>query len=193
MAGPAGSARGGDRACTRAATALRRPAGRAEAVWPPAAAGSLRFLARDYLLDPTDEPVLARFDVPGDERLRAALARGRGTVLVGGHLGAHVAAFHWLFRSGVPLRLMVQRPHHVAASLNRFFDRDEPEPQAGFFLRRALAPGECVARVLRARGAARGQAVYLPGDIPWTGPNTRSGRLLGRPTGSCRSGPTSPP
>ena len=33
----------------------------------------------------------------------------------------------------------------------------------------------------RARAALRsGQAVYLPGDIPWPGPNTRPGRLLGR-------------
>src|SRR5262249_56522851 len=68
-----------------------------------------------------------------------------------------------------------------SSALERFLDRDEPEPQAGFFLRRALEPGECVARVLRARAALRaGKAVYLPGDIPWSGPNTRAGRLLGQ-------------
>src|SRR5262249_54739137 len=122
------------------------------------------------------------FEVSGEASLRDALEAGRGAVLVGGHLGAHVAAFHWLYRAGIPLRLMVQRPHHVSNALTREFDRVDPEPQSGFFLRRALEPGECVARVLRAGAALRsGHAVYFPGDIPWTGPNTRPGRLLGQP------------
>jgi hypothetical protein len=39
-----------------------------------------------------------------------------------------------------------------------------------------------VERILRARAALRdGLAIYLNGDIPWSGPNTRPGRLLGRP------------
>lgn len=149
---------------------------------PELSAGTLRFLARDYLLDtPDDRAALSRFEVNGAGAFLAAQAEGRGVVLVGAHLGGHLAAFHWLYRSGVPLRLMVQRPHHVSNTLNGFFDRPEPEPQDGFFLRRALGKGECVARVLRARAALRsGQAVYLPGDIPWTGPNTRTGRLLGQ-------------
>lgn len=165
----------------RLAAALRA-AGLDPADAPALSAGTLRFLARDYLLDtPDDAEALARFDVTGTGALAEALNAGRGVVLVGGHLGAHIAAFHWLYRSGVPLRLMVQRPKHVAAALDRAFDRDEPGPQSGFFLRRSLNPTECVARVLRARAALRsGKAVYLPGDIPWSGPNTRPGRLLGR-------------
>ncbi len=146
------------------------------------AAGVLRFLARDYLLDtPDDAEALGLFDVTGAEALSNALAEGRGVVLVGSHLGGHIAAFHWLYRSGIPLRLMVQRPRHVAPALNAFFDRPEPAPQADFFLRRGLNPSECVARVLRCRSALRsGKAVYLPGDVPWDGPNTRSGRFLGQ-------------
>jgi lauroyl/myristoyl acyltransferase len=149
---------------------------------PALSVGTLRFLARDYLLETDDDgSAVARFDVSGADILERALAQGRGVVLVGGHLGGHVAAFHWLYRSGVPVRLMVQRPHHIASALNRFFDRDDADAQAGYFLRRALEPGECVARVLRARAALRaGKAIYLPGDIPWSGPNTRSGRLLGQ-------------
>lgn len=169
----------------RAALGPARTTGWADprAVAPELSVGTLRFLARDYLLDtPDDAAVLARFEVAGAGAFRAALAAGRGAVLVGGHFGGHVAAFHWLYRGGVPLRLMVQRPHHVAAALESFFDRDDgPDPQSGFFLRRALEPGECVARVLRARAALRaGRAVYLPGDVPWTGPNTRTGTLLGQ-------------
>ena len=149
---------------------------------PDLAVGALRFLARDYLLETDDDAAaLARFEVSGADAFQDALAAGRGVVLVGGHFGGHVAAFHWLYRSGVPLRLMVQRPHHVSAALEHYFDRAGADPQSGFFLRRALRPGECVARVLRARAALKsGKVVYLPGDVPWSGSNTRAGRLLGQ-------------
>lgn len=167
----------------RLASAAVRVGADPDAVAPELSAGSLRFLARDYLLDNCgDAQAIARFDVTGADAFTEALASGRGAVLVGSHFGAHIAAFHWLYRRGVPLRLMVQRPRHVASALNRFFDRDETDPQADFFLRRSLDPTECVSRLLRVRAALRsGKAVYLPGDVPWSGPNTRPGRLLGQP------------
>jgi lauroyl/myristoyl acyltransferase len=149
------------------------------------AEGALRFLARDYLLETRDDArALARFDVTGQDELDEAVRSGRGVVLVGSHFGGHLAALHWLYRRDVPLRLMVQRPRHVSDALATFFDRDEggTDPQSGYFLRRSLNPAECIARLVRARAALRsGMAVYLPGDIPWSGPNTRTGRLLGRP------------
>lgn len=152
------------------------------ALAPELAAGSLRFLARDYLLASNDDrEALALFDVQGEDALAEALKQGRGVVLVGSHFGGHIAAFHWLYRKKFPVRLMVQRPRHVCWALSRFFDRDEPRPQSGFFLSRSLDASSCVARVLNARAALReGGAVYLPGDIPWNGPNTRPGRLLGK-------------
>src|SRR5262249_43101048 len=136
-----------------------------------------------YPLDcQSDEAVLSRFDVRGYERLRAAMDRGRGAILVGSHLGAHIAGVHWLYRRGVPLRLLVQRPRHVSGELNRRFDAGGPHPQADLFLRRALSPAVAVERILRARAALRdGLAIYMNGDIPWSGPNTCPGRLLGRP------------
>jgi phosphatidylinositol dimannoside acyltransferase len=154
-----------------------------ETTWPLLAANTARFLARDYLLDrQTDESVLSRFDVCGYERLRATLSEGRGAILVGSHLGAHIAGVHWLFRRGVPLRLLVQRPRHVSSELNERFDAATVHPQAELFLRRDLSPAVAVERVFRARSALRdGLAIYLNGDIPWSGPNTCSGRLLGRP------------
>jgi len=164
--------------------ALTRALARAGADPDPGAlaAGVLRSRARDYLLDTEDDAeALGLFEVSGAGALSEALGAGRGVVLVGSHLGGHLAAFHWLYRTGVPLRLMVQRPKHVAGALDAFFDRDEPAPQSGFFLRRSLNPTECVARLLRCRSALRaGKAVYLPGDIPWGGANTRPGRLLGQ-------------
>ena len=145
------------------------------------AANLARYSARDYPLDglATGE-LLGRFDVRGSEHLDAALAGGRGVVLVGSHLGAHVAAHHWLDRRGVPVRLLVQRPKHVSRDLQRRFDRDEAHAQSTFFLRRSMTPAESVERLLRARSALRdGLAVYLSGDVLWPGPNCRRGRLMG--------------
>src|SRR5206468_12722861 len=77
--------------------------------------------------------------------------------------------------------LLVRRPRHVSTELDRRFDRAEAHPQSEFFLRRGLSPALAAERLLRARAALRdGLAVYLSGDIPWSGSNTRPGRLLGR-------------
>ena len=140
-----------------------------------------RIAARDLPLDGLADPaVLARFEVTGRDHLAEALALGRGAIVVGSHLGAHLPALGWLDRQGVPLRLLVQRPRHVSAGLHRVFDREGPHPQAEFSLRRAMTPAEGAARVLRARAALRaGMMVYLGGDILWPGPNCRPGRLLG--------------
>ncbi len=140
-----------------------------------------RHSARDYPIEGlTDAAVLARFDVAGAEHLADALSLGRGAIVVGSHLGAHLPALGWLDRQGVPLRLLVQRPRHVSAELARVFDRGGPHPQAEFSLRRAMTPLESAGRVLRARSALRdGMMVYLGGDILWPGPNCRPGRLLG--------------
>ena len=176
------------RARGRGCAALRRAAAALDAdwpldaTWPALAANTARFLARDYPLDrQSDEVVLARFDVRGYARLQAALDDGRGAILVGCHLGAHIAGVHWLYRRGAPLRLLVQRPRHVSRELNRRFDVGGRHPQSEFFLRRDLTPAGAVERLLRARAALRdGLAIYMNGDIPWTGPNTCPGRLLGR-------------
>jgi lauroyl/myristoyl acyltransferase len=154
-----------------------------EALRPELAAATMRFLARDYPLQgASDAGIRSRFDVSGLDALRATLDRKEGAILVGSHLGGHIAGLHALYRLGVPLRLLVQRPAHVSAELNGSFDRcDVPYPQSGFFVRRGLAPVVAVERILRARAALRdGLAVYLTGDIPWEGPNSRPGRLLGQ-------------
>lgn len=146
------------------------------------AANTFRFLARDYPLDRLDvEDLLGRFDVTGYEHVAAALRAQQGMILLGNHLGAYLAALHWLFRHGVPLRLLVQRPGHVSRALRVEFDRSSgPHPQAGFLLRRRMPPAAAVERMIRARAALRaGLAVYLTCDVPWNGPNARSARLLG--------------
>ena len=140
-----------------------------------------RIAARDLPIDGlADFAFLGRFDVTGAEHLADALSQNRGAIVVGCHLGAHLAALGWLDRQGAPLRLLVQRPRHVSAELDRLFDREGPHSQAGFTLQRAMPPAESVARVLRARAALRdGMIVTLGGDILWPGPNCRPARFLG--------------
>ena len=140
-----------------------------------------RIAARDLpIAGLADAEFLGRFDVTGANHLAEALSQHRGAIVVGCHLGAHLAALGWLDRQGRPLRLLVQRPRHVSAELDRLFDRDGPHPQAGFTLQRALPPAESVARVVRARAALRaGMIVHLGGDILWPGPNCRPARFLG--------------
>jgi hypothetical protein len=101
---------------------------------------------------------------------------------VGSHLGAYIAGLHWLFRKGLPVRALVQRPRHVSRALARRFDGAHgPYAQAEMFLRRDLNPAVAVELLIRARAALRdGLAIYLCGDIPWRGPNARPGRLLGQ-------------
>lgn len=157
--------------------------------WDPGTTGRaleanvLRFLARDCPLDgDPDGRFFARYDVTGFEHLEAARGHGRGVILLGCHLGAHLSAPHWVYRRGLPLRMLIQRPAHVSRYLqDRFDERDGPHPQAGFFLRRRLTPEEASKRVFRTRAALRdGMIVYLKGDVPWVGPNTRPARFLGR-------------
>ena len=154
-----------------------------EALRPELAAATARYLARDYPLDGISDAALGdRFEVEGFEALQAALERKQGAIVVGSHLGGHIAGLHALFRLGVPLRLLVQRPGHVSAELNRQFDRsDVPYPQSGFFVRRAPLAGHGGRANPPRRSALRdGLAVYLTADIPWDGPNSRPGRLLGQ-------------
>ncbi|MFO0910200.1 MAG: hypothetical protein U0794_17965 [Isosphaeraceae bacterium] len=78
--------------------------------------------------------------------------------------------------------MLIQRPGHVSRLLDHHFDQENGRAaQSGFFLRRQLEPEEASKRIFRTRPAAReGMIVYLKGDVPWTGANTRPGRLMGQ-------------
>ncbi|WP_068420311.1 lysophospholipid acyltransferase family protein [Planctomyces sp. SH-PL62] len=175
--------RPGRRALLKAAMARAGSLTGREADWTALAESAARFTARDYPLDGVDDSeALARFDVVGFEAVREALDQSRGAILVGSHFGAHIAGMHWLFRRGLPVRALVQRPKHVSRVLNRRFDADDvPYPQIEFFLKRDLTTAAAVERMMQARSALRdGMAIYLNGDIVWEGSNTRTCRLLGR-------------
>ncbi|MDX2035196.1 MAG: hypothetical protein SFX72_00995 [Isosphaeraceae bacterium] len=143
-----------------------------------------RYLARDLMLDREDEASIAsRFEVEGGAILDDALEAGRGVILVGAHHGAHLAAIHRILRIGLPMRLLIQEPHHASRFLRARFAESSDRPQSRFFVRRDLSTGEAAERILLARGFLRGGGiVYLNGDIPWQGPSTIPTRLLGRST-----------
>ena len=169
-------------------TALARVATALGTEWDLAATrgelevNALRFLVRDYMLDDTgDDDFFGRFDVVGYDHLETALGAGRGVIVVGCHLGNHLSAMHWMYRRGISLRLLIQRVTHCSRYLRSRFDvATGPHPQAGFFLRRNLTSELATQRIFRTRSALReGMAVYLKGDVPWFGANTRPGRFLG--------------
>ena len=145
--------------------------------------GLPRFHARDYLLDHRDVNQLDQlFDVEGWEPVAHLMETGSGVVLLGSHLGAHLCGAHWLLRRRDSVRVLVQRPCHGSAFLYEAFARPGELPQSEFFLKRGLPPALAIERVMTARAALRkGMPIYLNGDIPWYGPNTRVGRLLGQP------------
>ncbi len=146
-------------------------------------ANVLRYLARDCLLDGLSEAdFFGLFDVQGLEHLNKALAGGQGAILLGSHLGAHLASTHWLFRRGLPVRLLLQRAQHVSRLIKARYDvTTGPHPQSGFFLRRNMTPHEAAIRIFRTRSALRdGLIVYMKGDVPWSDANTRPARFLGQ-------------
>lgn len=168
--------------------ALETASAGASAAWNVVAARDrlaenwFRYLARDCTLQGTsDEELARRFDVFGMEHVRGFWERRRGVIVLGSHFGAHLSALHWLYRQEAPIRALVQRPTHVSKTLAEKFELDEkPHSQSALLVRRGLSAREAVDRVLRARSALRdGVAVYLAGDVPWPGPNARTGRLLG--------------
>jgi KDO2-lipid IV(A) lauroyltransferase len=146
------------------------------------AGNEARWRARDILLDGLDERKLDRLvRVQGRDRLDAALAQGRGVVLLANHYGSHLVPSHWLIRKGYPLRLYMERPHHVSKLLGHHLKTDGPLGQAGMLIsRKRSGSAESAAMVLRAVKVLRaGMVLCLAGDVRWTGPNTVPARFLG--------------
>lgn len=144
----------------------------------------LRYLARDYVLDvipPHDWSEL--FTVTGHEHVQNAISDGRGLILLGSHLGGHLAGVHWMIDHGVPLRMLVQRPRNVSRRLHAWFDEEHPVcTQRDLFLKRDLTAAESARRMTDARRLIQsGHAIYTNCDIPWSGPNTDTCRFLGKP------------
>jgi KDO2-lipid IV(A) lauroyltransferase len=156
--------------------------------WDVAAVGrelagnQIRWRTRDRLLDGLpDARVAQAFAVQGRDRLDAALAEGRGVILLCNHFGSHMMPAHWLLRERYPLRLYMERPRHISKFLARQFDTDGPTGQRKLFVSRKATPAEGASSVMRAaRVIQAGMVLMIAGDVRWSGPQTSPAEFLGR-------------
>jgi phosphatidylinositol dimannoside acyltransferase len=139
---------------------------------------------RDLLLDGvSDHRAREMFVVSGREHLDAALALGRGCIVLASHFGAHLLPAHWLFREDLPVRFFMERPRHISRYLARHFVSDGPLGQDKLFISRQGVPADSASSILRAaRTLKAGMLLYLAGDVRWTGQLTEQAEFLGKTT-----------
>jgi KDO2-lipid IV(A) lauroyltransferase len=137
---------------------------------------------RDLLLDGVpDDRAQSMFTVEGREHLDAAIAQGRGCIVLANHFGAHLLPAHWLFRTGYPVRFYMERPRHISRYMSRQFDTTGPLGQDKLFISRQGLPADSAGSILRATRAIKaGMLLYLAGDVRWTGQLTETAQFLGR-------------
>lgn len=147
------------------------------------AGNQIRWRTRDQLLDGrSDSEVRGLFDLVGEEHLTHALNEKRGVILLGNHFGAHMMPAHWIKRQRLPLRLFMERPHHVSRFLHADFDTEGPLGQKKLFISRKADTSEAAAALMRATRVLKAEMVlYIAGDVRWTGQHALPARFLGRP------------
>lgn len=141
-----------------------------------------RWRARDFLLDGrTDLRVAPWFEVSGREHLDAALAEGRGVILLANHFGSHLLTSHWLFRQEYPLRWFSERPRSISKFMGRRFETVGPLGQEKMFISRRSTPADAASAILRAsRALGAGMIVKVACDVRWCGNHTASAEFLGK-------------
>ncbi len=137
---------------------------------------------RDLLLDGVpDQRALDMFTVEGREHLDAAMAQGKGCIVLANHFGAHLLPAHWLFRADYPVRFYMERPRHISRYLSRHFQTEGPLGQDKLFISRQGVPADSASSILRAaRTIKAGLLMYLAGDVRWTGRLTETAQFLGK-------------
>lgn len=147
------------------------------------AGNQIRWRIRDQLLDGLgDEAFASLFSVQGREHYEEAASRGRGVILLGNHFGAHLLPAHWLVRQAQPLRLFMERPHHVSRLLAREFETEGPLGQKKLFISRKASTTEAAGSILRAgRILKAGMTILIASDVRWTGQHTAPALFLGQP------------
>jgi KDO2-lipid IV(A) lauroyltransferase len=144
-----------------------------------------RWRVRDRLLEGrTETQVRLLFEVLGREHLDAALACGKGVILLANHFGSHVVIAHWMLRHGYPARWFGERPRNVSRYLTRQLRSDGPLGQEGLFLSRRGEVSESAARVLHAaRVLNAGMVLMLASDVRSVDPRAARVTFLGREMG----------
>lgn len=145
------------------------------------ASHQIRWRIRDQLLDAVgDERLASLFSVKGQEHYDEAVSWGKGVILLGNHFGGHLLPAHWLMRQGCPVRLFMERPHHVSRRLGKEFETDGPLGQKKLFISRKASATEAAGSVLRAgRILKAGMTVLIASDVRWNGQHTASAMFLG--------------
>lgn len=145
------------------------------------AANQFRWRARDMLLDGlSDLQAEPYFHVTGQQALEAAVARGKGVILLFNHFGSFLMPAHWIVRRGYPLRWFTERPRHISKLVSRDFADDGPLGQGKLFISRRLSPKEGSTAIRRAvRILQAGMIVQIAGDVRWSGARTSPGIFLG--------------
>jgi len=144
-----------------------------------------RWRVRDRLLEGrSEEHIKLLFEVTGRDRLDAALARGKGVVLLANHFGSHVLIAHWMLREGYPARWFGERPRNVSRYLTRQLRSDGALGQQGLYLSRKGEVSESAARILNAaRVLNAGMVLMLACDVRAVDSRAVSCTFLGREGG----------
>ena len=141
----------------------------------------IRFRTRDLLLDGLDDQrARSVFEVEGRDHLDAALAGGKGVILLSNHYGGNLMQAHWMIREGYTLRMYMERPRRVSRLMAEHFDQDGPLGQKKMFISRKMEPAEAAAAVLKASKALRaGMVVMMASDVQWIDSHTAEVVFLG--------------
>jgi KDO2-lipid IV(A) lauroyltransferase len=110
----------------------------------------------------------------GDDLLGRALARGRGVIVLGMHLGQWDLALISLARRGVPITMVMRREDEEAA-------RFAAAARQAAGIRVAFAGADPMMMLDLLAALRRNEIVALQGDRPY-GPGAAEVRLFGRPT-----------
>jgi KDO2-lipid IV(A) lauroyltransferase len=146
------------------------------------AGNQILWRTRDLLLDGmSDEKANQMFAVTGREHLDAAIAEGKGCMVLTSHFGAHMLPAHWLYRRNYPLRLYMERPRNVSRFMSQRFTSEGPISQDKLFISRKGESTDAAGSILRAARALKaGMLLFLAGDVRWSGQMTEQAHFLGR-------------
>ncbi|MGC8641317.1 MAG: lysophospholipid acyltransferase family protein [Isosphaeraceae bacterium] len=146
------------------------------------AGNQILWRTRDMLLDGvSDQRAEEMFIVSGREHLDAALAQGKGCMVLTSHFGAHMLPAHWMYRQNYPVRLYMERPNSISRYMARRFKGEGALSQDKLFISRKGESTDAASSILRAaRVLKSGMVLFLAGDVRWSGQMTAEARFLGR-------------
>ncbi|MEI7921918.1 MAG: lysophospholipid acyltransferase family protein [Planctomycetota bacterium] len=141
----------------------------------------IRWNLRDVLVDgPSARRALETFDIIGQENFDAAMAEGKGVILLSNHFGGHILPAHWMLRKGINFRFLTERPRHVSKSLLKHFEQTGPLGQKELFISRKKSGNDGVSSIFRSLRLLKAKHVVLVAcDVRWNDNQSVVGRFMG--------------